>query len=207
MKKSFYFICLIFASGCLCSGFSQNRYNGFIFEKGMSGKLYTEWIMLLQYDLYYLGYGVYFDQYGGVTGEFLEQSRRAVKAFQSDHGMLADGVVGKKTALSIEKALEESELKQYWKSFNPLRYNGQRLRKGDRDELTKKSVAQLRADLTMLGFPASGDPSGVFSDETEKALKEFQEINLLPSTGLLDDRTVVALAEKICLHLAQDGDK
>ncbi len=207
MNKTFYVICLIFAAGWLCSAVSQNRYNGFVMEKGMSGKLYAEWIMLLQYDLYYLGYGVYFDKYGGVTGEYQEQSQRAVKAFQSDHGMLADGVVGKKTAVAIEKALEESELMQNWKSFDPMRYRGQRLRKGDMDELTRKSVTRLKSDLSLLGYPVSGDPSGVFGDITEKALKEFQEINLLPSTGILDDRTVVTLAEKVCLHLVPGGEK
>lgn len=182
---------------------AQNRYHGLILEKGMTGEAQTEWIMLLQYDLYFLGYGVYFDNYRGVTGEYHDQTLRAVKAFQSDHGLIADGMVGKKTTIAIEKALEETEMGQNWKSFNPMRYKGQRLRKGDLDELCGKSVNQLKSDLTALGYSVSGDSPGVFGDATDKALKEFQEINLLPSTGVTDDRTVVTIAEKICVRSVQ----
>ena len=193
--------------GAVCDVISQDRYHGLMFEKGMSGAGQSDWIMLLHYDLYYLGYGIYFDTYGGVTGEYQDQTVRAVKAFQSDHGMITDGVVAKKTTIAIERALENSELAQQWKSFNPMRYKGQKLRNGDLDELCGKAVTQLKSDLTALSYSVNGDPSGVFGDETEKALKEFQEINLVPSTGMLDDRTVITLAEKICLHTAKQTIK
>ncbi len=190
---------IFFVSGSFIMVFSQDRYQGRILEKGASSKDQTPWIMLLQYDLYYLGYGVYFDQYGGVTGDYQEETARAVKAFQYDHGLIADGVMARKTAMEIERSLEASDLGKNWKLFDPMRYKGQRIRKGDLDELTKNAVSQLRGDLTLIGYNVSGDPRGVFGEETEKALKSFQEVNLLPTTGILDDRTVITLAEKICM--------
>lgn len=191
------FVFFVFGAFSLLS--AQDRYQGRILEKGASSKDQTQWIMLLQYDLYFLGYGVYFEQYGGVTGNYQEETVRAVKAFQYDHGLIADGVMARKTATEIERALEASDLGKNWKLFDPMRYKGQRIRKGDLDELTRNTVSQLRGDLTLLGYNVSGDPRGVFGDETEKALKSFQEINLLPNTGILDDRTVITLAEKICM--------
>lgn len=188
-----------FVSGAISIVFSQDRYQGRILEKGASSKDQSHWIMLLQYDLYYLGYGVYFEQYGGVTGDYREETVRAVKAFQYDHGLIADGVMARKTAMEVERALEASDLGKNWKLFDPMRYKGQRIRKGDMDELTKNTVSQLRGDLTLIGYNVSGDPRGVFGEETEKALKSFQEVNLLPNSGILDDRTVITLAEKICV--------
>lgn len=184
---------------CTSTIFAQNRYQGHILEKGRGSEQLSDWIRLLQFDLYYLGYGVYLDRFGGVTGVYREETARAVRAFQNDHGLIADGVVGKKTAIEIEKALSATDLGEKWPCFNPMRYKGYRLKKGDRDELTQQAVVQLRSDLMQLGYSVYQDPRGVFGEETEKALKSFQDANLLPVTGILDDRTAIALAEKICL--------
>lgn len=178
---------------------AQNRYQGHILEKGRTSEQLTDWIRLLQYDLFYLGYGVYLERYGGVTGVYQEETARAVRAFQKDHGLIADGVVGKKTTIEIENALAATDLGNRWTCFNPMRYKGYRLKKGDRDEHTRQTVLQLRSDLMQLGYSVYQDPKGLFGDETEKAIKSFQEANLLPVTGILDDRTTILLAEKICL--------
>ena len=40
----------------------------------------------------------------GVDGDFGQATEKAVKQFQKDHGLTADGVVGEKTWAALEKA-------------------------------------------------------------------------------------------------------
>lgn len=68
-------------------------------RKGSKG----EYVQLLQTKLMMLGYdlGSY-----GVDGDFGSKTQAAVKAFQKDRGLSADGVVGAKTWAELEKPAE-----------------------------------------------------------------------------------------------------
>ncbi len=177
---------------------AQNRYKGQILEK-TSGKQTDTMVLLLQYDLYYLGYGIFFEPYGGVTGVYNDATVRAVKAFQTDNGIIADGVFARKTAQAMESALQKSALGDNWSTFNPLRYKGKKLKRHNGAVKLSAEVARLQDDLTALGFPVDPSEKGVFGEQTEKALKNFQEEFLIPSSGILDDRTAITLAERLCL--------
>ena len=63
----------------------------------------NEYVTLLQSKLMMLGYdlGSY-----GVDGDFGTRTQAAVKAFQKDHGLTADGVVGAKTWEALEQPMK-----------------------------------------------------------------------------------------------------
>ncbi len=181
---------------------AQNRYGDMVLEKNSTQNIEAKFVQLLQLDLYYLHYGVYFDAYGGATGTYNDATVHAVKAFQKDHGLVESGVVGGEVALEILKALAKSELGNEWIHFNPMRYDGRKLKKGDRDEGKQNVVALLQRDLNELGFETI-DPPGQFDESTEMALKSFQIEALVPSTKIVDESTVTALAHNICLHIGR----
>ena len=59
-------------------------------KKGSKG----EYVAVLQQKLILAGYSL---PHYGIDGDFGSETEKAVKAFQRDHGLTADGVVGKKT--------------------------------------------------------------------------------------------------------------
>ncbi len=172
---------------------AQQRYDGRILEHGMKGRH----VKKLQYDLYFLGYAVYLVEYGGATGEFNHATTNAVVALQRDRGLVQHGVVDSKTAAAIDQMLMLTELGSNHSCFDPMRYEGRKMGFGDEDG-AKKNVSRLQDDLRKLGYDVS-DPRGVFSTQTQIALRAFQEDALIPQTGLTDEHTTVQLAYRLCV--------
>ena len=71
-------------------------------RKGSSGAYVTE----CQTDLITLGYSC---GPKGADGKYGDNTIAAVKAFQKDHGLTADGVCGKNTWAALDKAMEEHD--------------------------------------------------------------------------------------------------
>jgi hypothetical protein len=69
-------------------------------SKGPEVKKLQEWLQELQYPV------------GLVDGFFGSQTEKAVKLFQRQHGLLADGIVGEKTRLALEEALRGKDFSQ-----------------------------------------------------------------------------------------------
>ncbi len=78
-----------------------NRESPPLLRKGMSG----EAVAALQRDLISLGYSC--GQYGA-DGEFGSATRLAVKAFQQDYGLEADGIAGPQTHAMLERLMPEN---------------------------------------------------------------------------------------------------
>ncbi len=175
---------------------AQERYEGRILEHGMKGLQ----VKRLQYDLYFLGYAVYLEAYGGATGEFNQATTNAVVALQRDRGLVQHGIVDRKTTAAIVEMLAATEVGANHSCYNPLRYDGRRLGVGHRDDSGKKIVSQLQRDLKKLGFSCEDDPAGEFSTHTQQALRSFQEEALIPQTGITDEHTTVQLAARLCFQ-------
>jgi N-acetylmuramoyl-L-alanine amidase len=110
---------------------------------------------------------------------FDDASDAAVRAFQQDRGLAADGLVGPETYAALQAA---------------------RLRLGDR-LLSRQSkmfvgddVTALQERLTELGFDA-GRADGVFGAHTEAALKGFQQEYGLRPDGVCGPATLRALRQ------------
>jgi N-acetylmuramoyl-L-alanine amidase len=104
---------------------------------------------------------------------------RAVRAFQQDRGLVADGIVGRQTALQLD---------------------GARWQLGDRTLLLTApghwmrgdDVSALQERMVVLGVHA-GPVDGIFGPTTEKSLRELQRGLGLPADGVCGTPTFQAL--------------
>jgi N-acetylmuramoyl-L-alanine amidase len=115
----------------------------------------------------------------GDPGEYDAPLERAVRAFQQQRGLNADGVVGRSTYRALEEA--------HW-------------RLGDRvlvhlpgSVQTGDDVIALQRQLLELGFK-TGRVDGRFGSVTERAVKEFQHNIGVPADGTCGPATLKALA-------------
>jgi peptidoglycan hydrolase-like protein with peptidoglycan-binding domain len=50
--------------------------------------------------------------HGKITGMMDKDMQAAVKAFQKDHGLKADGIPGKKTRIALNRAMKKKQMKK-----------------------------------------------------------------------------------------------
>ena len=109
----------------------------------------------------------------GVDGVFLGLTTKAVQAFQTEHALSEDGVVGDETWSAIVRA---------------------GLRFGDRTLYLRlphfhgHDVLVLQQALNVLGF-AAGATDSIFGAFTERAVREFQRNAGLPHDGIVGPET------------------
>jgi peptidoglycan hydrolase-like protein with peptidoglycan-binding domain len=113
---------------------------------------------------------------GTIDYYFSSSTTEAVEAFQSDFGLVADGIVGPNT---YNKLIEAHRF-----YLTPrILMNG---KKGD-------DVAELQARLTSFGYSAVAD--GLFGPNAESAVKSFQGDNGLTVDGIVGNQTYIALTQ------------
>ena len=136
----------------------------------------------LQQDLTTLGF-----YWAEVTGNFGSKTETAVKRFQEEHGLTADGVAGPKTLAAIETAVEKKGgvAASGSTSGTALKLDSQ----GDK-------VAQMQRDLKQLGYYYA-DVTGNFGPKTEAAVKAFQKAHGLTADGVAGPKTLAAIDAEI----------
>ena len=120
---------------------------------------------------------------GPVDGIYGTLTERAVKRFQRDRSLVADGVVGSRTRAEIVSVLTAAEQAEF------LRREAQLLRSG----ATGADVEQLQRYLRLIGFDA-GPADGIFGPLTEHALRAYQAGNDLLIDGIVGSETRRSLA-------------
>lgn len=113
----------------------------------------------------------------GVDGVFGPETERAVRLFQKMRGQEVDGIVGPDTWREMVDASFELGDRQLYLREPPHR--------GD-------DVRELQATLNNLGFNA-GRVNGVFGEQTDLAIREFQKNIGLDADGIVGETTVEAL--------------
>ena len=134
-------------------------------KKGMSGEDVT-WV---QNRLSELGYSLL------ISNLYDDATFSAVKAFQTQNGLEADGLAGQQTfaVLKSENARRADA--------QPLTYATLRI------DQTGDGVRQLQTDLKALGYPVA--VNGTYDTDTHNAVVAFQQRNGLVISGIADALT------------------
>ena len=132
-------------------------YPGKIITMGSRG----ENVIRIQKRLIRLGYNVP----GGADGQYGSGCREMIKKFQGDNGLEIDGYVGENTwntLFPLQNQKENSEWPRYY------------IAKG----MSDGNVSIIQTRLSNLGY-SIGPIDGIFGENTEEAIKNFQETNHL----------------------------
>lgn len=137
---------------------------------------------------------------GSINGLFNSQTQAAVKQFQRDNGLSADGIVGPQTwgALSNvstgnssnnSSATTASSAPPAEGPFNSSSFtNSPTLHLGDRGP----TVTAIQQSLHELGY-LNGQPNGNFDLATQDAVRRFQQASGLKDDGVVDATTQEAI--------------
>ena len=136
----------------------------------------------LQQDLTTLGY-----YWAEITGNFGVRTETAVKRFQEENGLTADGVAGTKTLKAIAAAVAR-------KGGTPASGGSAGTTLKLNSQGTK--VSQLQTDLKQLGYYYA-EITGNFGERTEAAVKAFQKAKGLTADGVAGTKTLNAIAAAV----------
>ena len=136
-------------------------------KKGYTG----DDVKLLQQKLQELKYYT-----GGISGVYDDATIAAVKAFQANNGLTADGLAGTKTYAVIQSGSARTADQLPLPTYTTLKLNS-----------TGAAVTNLQNALKNLGYKAT--VTGTYSTETREAVAEFQLRNNLVADGVAGSGT------------------
>ena len=134
----------------------------------------------LQQDLTTLGY-----YWAEITGNFGERTEAAVKRFQEENGLTADGVAGTKTLNAIAVAVDKAGGSSSGSSSTNMKLGS-----------TGTAVSALQQNLTTLGY-YYGDVTGHYGNLTQQAVKKFQKAKGLTQDGVASTATLNAITSAL----------
>lgn len=125
---------------------------------------------------------------GSVDGDYGEGTENAVKAFQKQYGLTADGKAGAQTLNALRNARATAKPANKPATAVPTYNENTYLRKGN----SSSDVRKMQERLIDLGY-LSGKATGTFDDATEAAVTAFQKRNCSYSDGVAGPLTLKAL--------------
>jgi peptidoglycan hydrolase-like protein with peptidoglycan-binding domain len=134
----------------------------------------------MQEKLLKLGYDLGRD---GADGDFGTMTEAAVRKFQSKYGLEVDGIVGAETTKKIDELLKGDSPPEQPSDDSYPTIGLEEIALGSKGNLVK--LAQ--SALACLGYSVSTD--GIFGNEFEKKIKEFQAGNALRTDGVVGKET------------------
>ncbi|AIE60078.1 peptidoglycan-binding protein [Bacillus methanolicus] len=139
----------------------------------------------LQSQLKSLGYFTY----PSITNYYGTITANAVRKFQQDYGLTADGVAGQKTLNKLKEVLNQNGKTTPNNNKAEPTQPAMRLTIGSTGEEVKK----IQAKLKELGYFTYPSITGYFGMATYEAVKKFQKAKKLPVTGTVDFSTYTQL--------------
>ena len=128
---------------------------------------------------------------GSVTGNYGALTLAAVKKFQRQNGLAADGIAGPKTLQALLDRVNERRGVKAQPAEEPAR-PARVIRKGAQGD----DVLQLQKDLQALGF-YRGSLTGSCGSQTASAIRRFQLENRLKADGAAGAQTLGCIAERL----------
>lgn len=133
-----------------------------------------------------------------LTGDYNEETRQGVSRFQEKYGLPVTGVVDNDTWLLLQavgKSVKEAQAlaRAVYVLPRDAEYS---LSIGIRDDVVYviqhmlNVISQEYDGISPLNF------TGIFDTDTENAVKEFQRVNLLENSGIIDPSTFNRLADE-----------
>lgn len=147
-------------------------------RKGDRGKE----VLDVQSRLRQLGYSLGTD---GIDGFFGDDTESAVRLFQQNSGLVADGIVAENTWCELVEARYEPGERLLYLRIPPFR---------------GVDALLLQLSLNRLGFNA-GPEDGIFGPRTERAVLDFQKNSGLVMDGMVDDSVLKEMA-----RVTKDGE-
>ena len=133
---------------------------------------------------------------GNITGKYGGLTQEAVRLFQKEHDLDADGIAGPKTLAKLAALMGESVsngLPSLGTALAPSVQNGMTtLRHGMQGD----TVKQLQEDLDELDY-YSGTVTGRFGNLTKEAVRLFQKDHGLTSDGVAGPKTLAKIKSEI----------
>ena len=162
---------------------------------------YNSEVKKLQEDLVSIGYGV-----NGIDGYFGTNTEEAVKKFQKANGLVVDGIAGSITKNAIAKEVASMAGRQSGnngvpvdiinkKSEPEISYTQSNLSKS-MVNVYNSEVEKLQKDLTSLKYSTNGI-DGYFGNNTEKAVRKFQQDHKLKVDGIAGKDTKLAISNAL----------
>ncbi|MFB4163276.1 peptidoglycan-binding protein [Alteribacillus sp. JSM 102045] len=146
-------------------------------------------VSLLQSQLKDLGY--YNNDITGIFGPITEE---AVRKFQKNNGLQADGLAGPKTLNTLQNNPKQAPSLKSQTDTEKANSQNNQVSSVLRYESRGEEVETLQTQLQQLGFMKM-EATGVFGEVTEKAVKSFQKEHGLTSDGMVGPETASKLKQ------------
>ncbi|WP_088241219.1 peptidoglycan-binding domain-containing protein [Calothrix rhizosoleniae] len=152
-------------------------------------------VIQLQQNLQRLGF-----YRGAITGNFQDMTMAAVMEFQQSQGLLADGVVGRRTQGAIRRQINPNPNP----TIPPTLPSPDNTGNGRTDTFPNainqgdvgNRVVELQRALKELRY-FNVNPTGVFGNVTRDAVIRFQQDNQLVPSGIADAQTIAAISQAL----------
>lgn len=141
---------------------------------------------------------------GDITGYFGSDTQKAYKAFQTAAGVVVDGICGK----TDRDILYSNNAPVYVAPTTEAKKKTTTKKKSTKKTTKKKQetvisvgdysddVTAIQKQLIKLNYLEKGNVTGYFGEDTEQAIKDFQDYNEITVTGSVDNATKKALFSK-----------
>lgn len=141
---------------------------------------------------------------GDITGYFGSDTQKAYKAFQTAAGVVVDGICGK----TDRDILYSDNAPVYVAPTTEAKKKTTTKKKSTKKTTKKKQetvisvgdysddVTAIQKQLIKLNYLKKGNATGYFGEDTEQAIKDFQDYNEITVTGSVDNATKKALFSK-----------
>ena len=127
-----------------------------------------------------------------ITGHAGDKTKDAIKKFQREYDLTADGVAGPNTYARLKAVYKDAGGSTSSSSGSSSSSSGSTLRLHS----TGTKVRDLQRDLTTLGYYWA-EITGNFGSKTEQAVKTFQQRNNLTADGIAGKKTLDAIADAV----------